>query len=106
MTPRPPLRDPGAQAERTLLAWTRTAVAQAAVGLLLLRLTAGEVVLALVTVPLVLVTALGLHVAARRRYSGLSAGSGAADQPAGRLLAAVTAVAVAVAAVCALSVLA
>ena len=101
MSGRPPLRDPGAQAERTLLAWTRTCVAQGAVVLLLLRLTA-ERPSALVAVVPLLLAAFGLHLAARRRYHDVSSGS---DQPAGRLLAALTLVAVAVAAACALTVL-
>lgn len=102
MTALPPLRDPGAQAERTLLAWTRTAIAQAAVALLLLRLTVEEPQLALVTVLPLLLAAAGLYVAARRRYRGVSSGS---DEPAGPLLAALTAAAVAVAVTCALTVL-
>lgn len=102
MTPPPSLRDPGAQAERTLLAWTRTGIAQAAVGLLLLRFTAPRTPLALLLVLPLLVTAVALQVAARRRYGRLSAGS---DEPAGRLLAAVTVSGVTTAAVCALTLL-
>lgn len=102
MTPPPSLRDPGAQAERTLLAWTRTGIAQAAVGLLLLRLAAPRSPLVLLLVLPLLATAIGLQVAARRRYSRLSAGS---DEPAGRLLATLTVTSVITAVVCALSVL-
>ena len=102
MTRQPTLRDPGAQAERTLLAWTRTSIAQTVVVLLLLRLTAEQPRLTLVTVLPLLLAAVGLYLAARRRYCRVSSGS---NQPAGRLLAALTAVAVAVAVACGLTVL-
>jgi uncharacterized membrane protein YidH (DUF202 family) len=99
---RPPLRDPGAQAERTFLAWNRTCVAQGAVVLLLLRVTAERPTSALVVVVPLLLAVPGLHFAARRRYQHVSSGS---DRPAGRLLTAMTAVALAVAAACAVTVL-
>jgi uncharacterized membrane protein YidH (DUF202 family) len=99
---RPPLRDPGAQAERTLLAWTRTCIALAAVVLLLLRLTVEGLRPALLTVPPLLLTAIGLQLAARRRYRSVSSGS---DEQAGPLLTAMAVAAVAVAVACALTVL-
>lgn len=97
-----PLRDPGAQAERTLLAWTRTCLALAAVALVLVRLSVGGAVLPSVGAAVVLLAALGLSVAARRRYLVVSSGS---DRPPDRLALAATVVAVAVAALCGLSVL-
>lgn len=66
---RPRLPDPGAQSERTALAWTRTAVALVVVAALQLRVTVverdiGPVVLALGLVGVGAV----LYVAGQRRY--------------------------------------
>ncbi len=97
-----PLRDPGEQAERTLLAWTRTCVGLAAVGLLLVRLTVLRAPLVLAGVPPLVAAALALHLGAQRRYRRVSSGS---DRPDARLLTAVTVAGVLVAALCGLTVL-
>ncbi|MHA6793839.1 DUF202 domain-containing protein [Pseudonocardia bannensis] len=97
MSPRgaPGLLDPAAQSERTLLAWTRTALAVTAVAAFLLRITADQQQAPLVATAVVLLLAGALlYAGGHRRYRRLLR-----DVPAGRavtdrrLLALATAVA-------------
>jgi uncharacterized membrane protein YidH (DUF202 family) len=83
--------DRSAAAERTLLAWTRTSIAVAAVGLLVVRLMVADAPVLAAAGFIVAAAAVGLSVASRRRYEWLPV--------------AVAVVSVAVAVLCALTAL-
>jgi uncharacterized membrane protein YidH (DUF202 family) len=87
------LWDPGAQPERTYQAWSRTTLSLAGCGLLLTRLTPAVGPVALVLAGCVVLAALAVAAAARRR---LRAGRlGAAPHPVAALAALVVAAAAA-----------
>ncbi|WP_214366720.1 DUF202 domain-containing protein [Pseudonocardia sp. H11422] len=74
------LLDPAAQSERTLLAWSRTALTVGAVAAFLLRITADQQFAIGVAAALALIAAgAALYVAGHRRYRRLLR-----DVPAGR----------------------
>ena len=92
----PPARDPGLAAERTALAWSRTALAVAAVAALLLRIAErrSAPVAGLLTASVALLVALAMWAYGRRGYR-----PGAQARPAAREPTALWAASVAVAAI-------
>ncbi len=93
------LADRGAQAERTLLAWSRTCIALAGTGALLVRFSAGAAPFAVVLGLSLGAAATLTYVGARRRYEAVRRG----DSPGSGLLRWLVAVSLTVATCCAVS---